>query len=216
VRRTSEFAEIAETLAQLLPKGLVEVLPNALLDVLEGAAEWRTVELFSTVSAVLFSVAGAIQIVNDWETGPRLIGLRGVAYGVTSWAFEWPAPPPPAWICANISPSSLQNPAATEPQASGICSYVAKAKTREEDEAELGLKAWNAGCRSAWRELQEKAERAKENKGRIRAMWRNLADGEPPQLAKIVMGNLEKRYLDEATPNIRQAFWTPAPNYPES
>jgi hypothetical protein len=214
VRRTSKFAEAAETLAAMLPKGLVEILPHGLLHVLEGATEWRAVEQFSMAGAVLFSAAGAIQIVNDWETAQRLIGLRGVAYGVTSWAFEEPAPAPPAWIGANISLSSLQSPATTRPLPKSVAGYVAKAKARQEDEVQLSLKAWNAGCNSARREMEDKAERAKESKEKIRAMWRNLADGEPQQLARIVMGNLEKRYLDEATPNMRAAFWSPAPNYP--
>jgi hypothetical protein len=214
VHRTSEFAQLAEALAQLLPKGLVEVLPNALLDVLDGAPEWRRAELFSMAGAVLFSAAGAIQMVNDWETAQRLIGMRGVAYGVTSWAFEQPAPPPPAWIGANSVPSSPRSPTVRKSLSNGIRSCVAQGKAGEDNEVELGVKAWNAGCKSAWREMEEKAARTKENKEKIRAMWRNLAGGERRQLAKIVMGNLDVRYLDEATPYVRAAFWSPAPTYP--
>jgi hypothetical protein len=196
-----ETTEILEVLAQLLPKGLVEVLPHALLGVLEGIAEYCPI-----IGALAFPVAGTIEWVNALEFGQRLVGLRAVAYGVTAWVFDDAVPGPPAWIRANISPGSLQGP--RHPKSD----YAREAFAAEENKVQDTLKAWNDACHAAYRSMSEELEKKGGDEDDLKSVFRLLAEDKKNTLVRSLMSMITEKY--ELRGSKRDAFWSPAPDYP--
>jgi hypothetical protein len=219
IHKLAEYAEIAEVLADYLPKGLVEQIPEGVLAALETAEEIGIFAGLSVVGAFAFGVIATIQTVNAWSFGQRLIGLRAVAYGITSWAFEDPAPSPPSWISANMISSSSQKPAVADSPGGSV---VAKAKALEAENAKASLQAWKDACESARREMDKKTRHAHADIDKIQATWRYLGYGSRQKLSRLVMKYLEERYLKTKIPglppyeqaSVHMAFWSPDPNYP--
>lgn len=198
---STEVVEILEPVAEMLPKGLVEVLPHALLHVLEGVGEFAPI-----VGAMLFPIIATLNWVNALEFGARLIGLRAVAYGITAWAFGDPVPPPPRWIRANIFSESQQGP----PRAN--TDYERDAFAREEALVQAGLKAWRDASQAAYRSSGEEVEKKGGDAEEVKTVFRLLGEGDQNTLVREFMAALAEKYLRAGLE--RDQFWSPNPDYP--
>ncbi len=89
------YAENAATLAEVA--GLLA----------EGSAAASVATGLSIVSALLFPVGATISLINAWETGERMYGMRAIAYTTTAWAFNDPVPKESATILRNVRNSGL-------------------------------------------------------------------------------------------------------------
>jgi hypothetical protein len=194
----SEFAEIAECLASIFVH-----LPEAV----EAG-----VGVFSLVGALAFPVFATINVINAWEFGERLTGLRAVAYGITAWAFDESPPAPPPWIRANISPGSVQKALAANPGDRIFAGYVREAKQSEERNVLAHQKAWNDSCQAAWKNMGEMVVKQKVRKQYLQTTFRALGDWDRNTLVKTLMDGLAKKELRPGSE--RDAFWSPQPNYP--
>src|SRR4030067_70819 len=56
----------------------------------------------SLAGIILTPIAGIIQLLNDWETGERMYGMRGICYATTAWAFGDSVPLSSARVLSNI------------------------------------------------------------------------------------------------------------------
>lgn len=54
-------------------------------------------------SAVLFPVSALISVINAYETGQRMYGMRAVGYTLTAWSFSDPIPARSAHIIRNLT-----------------------------------------------------------------------------------------------------------------
>jgi hypothetical protein len=198
---SGDGVEILEIVAEFLPKGLAEALPHVLVGVLEGVADYCPI-----IAALAFPVHATIKLVNAWEFGQRLTGLRAVAYGITAWAFDEAVPSPPPYIRANISPGSLQGPR------QATSDYARQAFAREEDEVQANLKAWRDACQAAYKSMDEEVEKKGGDPDDLKTVFVLLGDGDRNTLARRLMTVMAERYLQRGSD--RDAFWSPDPNYP--
>lgn len=87
IGRADDVATVAE-LAGLLSKGPVTSAATSGL---------------AFASALLFPVGAFISVVNAYETGQRMYGMRSVAYTLTAWSFGDPIPARSAHIIRNLT-----------------------------------------------------------------------------------------------------------------
>ncbi|HEY6943618.1 MAG TPA: hypothetical protein VI431_00655 [Candidatus Acidoferrum sp.] len=194
----SEMGEIGECLASIFVH-----VPEAVETAVEG---------FSVVGALAFSVFAAIKVINAWEFGQRLTGLRAVAYGMTAWAFGDARPAPPAWIRANISPASAQRAMAANAGDRQFVGYVREAVQREEQQVLAHQRAWNDSCQAAWNNMDEMVAKQHVRKEYLQTLFRVLGDGDRNTLVQKLMNQLAEKHLRKGFE--QDAFWSPAPNYP--
>jgi len=100
----------------------------------------------SLAGIVLFPIDAALDIFNSWETGYRHYGMRAVAYGITSWAWNDAPPPPPSWIHNKIPPSALNSITSREEE---------EAVRNDNYQTQRSREAWIDGCQ-AGRDGQDK------------------------------------------------------------
>lgn len=184
----SEAGEAGEAIASLIAH-----VPEAV----EGA-----LSAFSVFGVIAFDIVAAIHLLNAFEFGMRMIGLRAIAYGITAWSFGTPPPAPPGWIRTNVI-----------------------AAGRQQEDVRERESAWNDSCKAAWTSMEEKPlkpivlthvngphQTIQLKREWLKAVFRAIGDGKPNELAKNLMHGIAGKYL--RTQMEIAAFWSPQPNYP--
>ena len=169
------YAENAATLAEIA--GLVA----------EGGVVASAGTALSIAGCFLFPIGATIALMNAWETGQRLVGMRAIAYGTTAWAFDDPMPPYPSVMRNNVISGGFQHEVADHER------------------------AWNNARDSAVRNLEEEVMKKRVQKKSYQVMLRAVGNDNRNNLVKELMKGLEKSLTRGS---IRDAFWSPEPNYP--
>jgi hypothetical protein len=155
----------------------------------EGSALAAAGTAVSLLNVFLFPVGAAIEFVNAWQFGEKLVGLRAVAYATTAWAFGDPVPRFPAQIRANVIHDRGRN--------------LQPVLFRES--------AWNNASASAVKSLEETCRTKRIQKKSYQTLFKAAGDSNRNSLVRKLMKGLENR-VDPGWQ--RQAFWSPLPNYP--
>lgn len=138
-------------------------------------------------AAILFPIGAGINLMNAWEFGDKLTGMRGVAYGTTAWAFGDAMPPLPANIRSNI-----------------LASHGAEWLRRRE-------KAWTEARDTAVRAIEDDVRARRVQKRSYQTALRATGDDNRNRLVKEIMKGFETQLTAGMQ---RMAFWSPEPNYP--
>ncbi len=155
----------------------------------EGGALATVGTALPLINVFLFPVGAAIDFVNAWQFGEKLVGLRAVAYATTAWAFGDPVPHLPGQIKANVIHDRGRN--------------IEAVVFRES--------AWNNASASAVKSLEETCRTKRIQKKSYQTLFKAAGDNNRNSLVRKLMKGLENR-VDPGWQ--RQAFWSPLPNYP--
>ena len=185
----SELSEAGECIASIFVH-----LPEAAEGFISGP--------LAIAGAIAFPIVATIQLINAWQFGQRLIGLRAIAYGITAWAFGDQRPGPPDWIRSNMRFAGSQE-------------YDIKASER----------AWIDSCEKAWSNMEEAPLKqilsgnrmGPKHSIRVRKEWlqtlfRAIGDVDRNKLVKKLMEGIATKYLRRGMET--DAFWSPQPSYP--
>ena len=155
----------------------------------EGGALATVGTALPLINVFLFPVGAAIDFVNAWQFGEKLVGLRAVAYATTAWAFGDPVPRLPGQIKANVIHD----------------------RGRKIEAVVFRESAWNNASASAVKSLEETCRTKRIQKKSYQTLFKAAGDNNRNSLVRKLMKGLENR-VDPGWQ--RQAFWSPLPNYP--
>jgi hypothetical protein len=189
IHMASELSEAGECLASILVHA-----PEAVEAFISGP--------LAIAGAVAFPIFATIKLINAWQFGQRLIGLRAIAYGMTAWAFGDQRPGPPAWIRSNMKFAGSQ-----------------------EYDIRASEKAWSDSCEKAWSNMEDAALKQilsgnrtgpkrsiRMRKEWLQALFRAIGDVDRNKLVKKLMEGIARKYLRAGMET--DAFWSPPPSYP--
>ena len=196
-----EAGEIVERIALYghIGTDLVEVSETVLV-LMEGLGE-----VAFMAGLVLFPVHATLDILNSWKAGERAVGLRGRAYGITSWAFGDPLPPPPGYLRSGISQAALQQ--AMKSGDREFQGWAKQAAAGAQSDAGQWQRAWKEGADGPLRNLDNMVTQKHVAKADCQVIFQAIGDNNRNALAMKIMTEMAKDL-----PAIEQsAFWAPPP-----
>jgi len=159
---------------------------------LAGVAELIATSPVSLASPILTFIFDVVHILNAWEFGQRLTGMRAVAFGATAWAFDDPTPPFPAVLHDNIL------------RAYGT-GHIGQT------DLELHETAWRTSRDSVVQSLEKEVAKRNVSKTSYQVLLRAVGNDSRKALVKEIKKGLEKRLLIGSR---RDALWDTELEYP--
>jgi len=200
-----EAREIVEKVADVVHSAtdLAEVCETI------GVFSDSVIDVTSPIGLVAFPIAAGLDILNSYKADERGYLLRGRAYGMTSWAFGDPLPPPPASLRGN-SQASVQQALNANAGDREMQNRIREGARIAQANASIFQHAWTEGAESAIRDLDKMVQEKHVPKSDCQVILQALGDNDRNTLAIKIMTQMAKEVDDIE----RGGFWAPPPRYP--
>ncbi len=169
ISNTSDVASVAE-LIPLLNSAMMNIRILAIVS--SGA---------SVLSIALFPVGAMISIIDAYQVGLRMYSFRAIAYTITAWAYDKPAPKSSQKIILNLK--------------NGF-------PTASREQIKSMETAWSKSSASALKEINSYMVQSNIEKKVFQLLLRALSDNSEQKLCELFLKGFEKKISDFPSKNV--------------